>query len=117
MGILKKAVVKSAVMAGKAIKKGGSIVVKYINNDPTILQGTKKKKDKQPKLEQKLPSDNNALENTTTCIFCGEIIVSGAKFCSSCGKEQVVKKKFCCNCGHELSVNAKFCTNCGTRVD
>lgn len=71
---------------------------------------------------QSMNQNNSASSNSTPsnktesqkCMFCGNGMPSGSKFCPNCGKEQ--KSSFCPKCGNPIDSDTKFCPNCGEKL-
>ena len=107
----------------------------------TINENSEKigeKADKQTNIEDTKPKDNNAdkkalmeesnhiQKNTVAnkkvnitmqnkkCIFCGNEILKGDRFCSTCGRNLLDTKK-CQKCGEINEGKDNFCSGCGSK--
>ena len=63
------------------------------------------------RIQREMNGRNSA---ATRCEKCGELIVTGSRFCASCGTEvQKLTTRFCPVCGVACEADDLFCMNCG----
>ena len=60
---------------------------------------------------------NNVQQNTSRCPSCGNLNLSGTRYCAACGIALTAfPPRQCQNCGGPLEAQANFCTSCGQPV-